>query len=142
MLALVYVVAAPIVVAVQLCAVIVAFIMIGAGVRYLAERRAGVAKDVARERFRAAWRAIWVGDLRNVEPRYMLPILCAGLLCYVPLGKLLWIISMVFDVMRWCVVLFIAFRELYVTCPVQSHRLRLLLVLCIIVVMLLFRPMA
>lgn len=141
MLALVYVVAAPIVVVVQLCAVIVAFIMIGAGVRYLAERRAGVAKDVARERFRTAWRGIWAGDLRNVEPRYMLPILCAGLLCYVPLGKLLWILSVAFDVMRWCIACATVFYMLYALCPAQFRGLFLLLVGCVAGVLWLFSAM-
>jgi hypothetical protein len=86
---LIYVVAVPIVVALQLCVVIVAFIMIGAGLRYLTERRAGVAKAVARERFRAAWTGVWAGDLRNVESRYMLPVLGVSLLCLLLLDETL-----------------------------------------------------
>lgn len=109
MSALIYVVAVPIAVALQLCVVIVAFVMIGAGLRYLAERRVGVAKAVARERFRAAWTGVWAGDLRNVESRYMLPVLGAGLVCLalfdrIIVGKMLLALAWLLDVVCYGIV--------------------------------------
>lgn len=75
MATLALIVLVPVVFVVQLVLIVAALVMVAAGVRYFADLRAGMARPAARARFCNAWAGIWTGDLRRVEPVYLMPVL-------------------------------------------------------------------
>lgn len=63
----------PVVICIETVVAMVSLVMLGAGLRYLYERREGMPRETAQRRLCDAWSRLQTGDFRCVEWEHLVP---------------------------------------------------------------------